>query len=107
MDLSKAISDCIKALHLQLITECIFVYNCHLSKSIGKWNNQRIQSLCRSNVPEEIKEQIVLSEPNLVSGLKEERVNHPSFGFIGRVGWAKMKGGEEWGFRITRKVIVT
>jgi hypothetical protein len=45
MDLSKAISDCIKALHLELITECIFVYDCHLSKSIGKWNNQRIQSI--------------------------------------------------------------
>jgi hypothetical protein len=38
--------------------------------------------------------------------LKEEKVDHPLFGCIGRVGWAKMKGGEdEWAFRVTpRKV---
>jgi hypothetical protein len=96
-----------KALTSSLISECVFVYDCHTSKSTGNWTNQRIQSLCKANTPKATQKQIVLSNPHLISGLKEEKVDHPLFGVIGRVGWAKMKGGEEWAFRVTRKVKLT
>jgi hypothetical protein len=75
-DLSQAISDCMKALSSSLISECIFVYDCHTSKSTGNWTNQRIQSLCKSNIPKATQKQIVLSNPHLISALKEEKVDH-------------------------------
>lgn len=82
-DLSKAMSDCIKALQMTLITECVFGYDCHNSKSIGNWTNQRIISLYKSNMAEEIQDELVISDPNCISGFKEEKVIHPSVSLTG------------------------
>ena len=100
--ISISVADCVEALKADLITSCHFVYDCH-KKSKSHWNSNQIQSLCKSNIPIKYQKQIVMSSASLISSLGEEKVNHPLFGMIRRVGWAKMKGGEEWCFRITKK----
>jgi len=97
--ISAAVADCIEALMTDLISTCHFVYDCH------KLDNKRIQSLCNLNIPIKYREYIVVSSASLISLLGENKVNHPLFGMIRRVGWAKMKGGEEWCFLMRKKGI--
>lgn len=101
--ISTAVADCVDALRADLITSCHFVYDSHNSKHTSDWDSKRIQSLCNSNIPIIYREHIVMSSASLISALGENKVNHPLFGTIGRVGWAKMKGGEEWCFQIMNK----
>jgi hypothetical protein len=103
--ISASLADCVEALKTDLITACHFVCDCHKSEHTSNWDNKRIQSLCNSNIPIKYREYIFVSSASLISLLGKNKVNHPLFGMIRRVGWAKMKGGEEWCFLMTKKGI--
>ena len=88
--------DCAKAMLGGIISRVDFVFDFHPSKN--SWNGQSLlDTFLASCDDQDIKNKLFVSELTSIAEINCNGVDHPVFGDITRLGWAKMKKGtEQW-----------
>jgi hypothetical protein len=104
--IASASKDCILALQDHHINSIHFVYDEHSNREKTSWKGDDLKKLSTSKCDDSTLSNLRVSLPKEVSAVGESSVNHPLFGTIKRVGWAKFKmgiGSQECAFSITNK----
>ncbi len=98
-----AIDACIKSLLSGVIVGIHFIFDCRPNYlSSGKcWNKMELECHIRSTYQSELM-QFTCKETKKICEYGETMIEHPTFGFVERKGWALMKKGEEYCFCISK-----
>ena len=102
--IASASNHCIAALQDHHINSIHFVYDEHSRRDKTSWKGDDLKKLSTSKCDDSTLSNLCVSHPKEVSAVGESSVNHPLFGMINRVGWAKFKmgiGSKECAFSIT------
>ena len=86
---------CMKALKLGYCDEIHFVYDVFHERNC--WKKYEIID---HFIDKHFKRDLIIEQERVISQLDEENVKHPLFGKVKRMGWAKMKRGQEHTFLI-------